>query len=197
MRTFISLNIDISTKNKIKEFKEQIIENIMSSDPEILNYLKCEDEKNYHITIFFIGDTNNVMLNEIESALTEIISDSIPLQIKMKTGKLNAFPNFRYPRVIILDVIDPSNGLKNLSKEINKCMLKFGFKSDKPFHPHITLARVRRDRKINLTSLGNILLTQIEFTTDHFSLMESRLNSSGAEHFSFTRFQYSESLNLY
>ena len=63
MRTFISLNIDISTKNKIKEFKEQIIENIMSSDPEILNYLKCEDEKNYHITIFFIGDTNNVMLN--------------------------------------------------------------------------------------------------------------------------------------
>ena len=182
MRTFISLNIESSAKGKIQSVKDQIAEKILTSDPEQYINLKWEDEKNYHITLFFIGDTDKVKLKQIESALSEIRIDSIPLQMKLMTGKTNAFPNLRFPRVLILDVKDQSSGLNILSKEINKCMLNFGFKTDKTFHPHITLARVRRDRKVNLTSLGNTVTTTVEFSTDRFSLMESRLSSSGAEH---------------
>lgn len=182
MRTFISLNIESSAKSKMQYLKDQIAEKILTSDPEQYINFKWEDEKNYHITLFFIGETEKVKLKQIESALSELRIECIPLHMKLMTGKINAFPNLRFPRILILDVKDQSSGLNILSKEINKCMLNFGFKTDKTFHPHITLARARRESKVNLTSLGNIVTPTIEFATDRFSLMESRLNSYGAEH---------------
>ena len=87
-------------------------------------------------------------------------------------------------------MIDQSSSLDILSKEINKCLLKFGFKSDKPFHPHITLARVRRNKKINLTLINDFSFPEIEFNVRNFSLMESRLSSSGAEHFLIRDFNF-------
>ena len=60
IRTFFSLNIDINTKRKIKIVRDQIFEKFKSLEPECLKILKWEDENNYHITLFFIGDIDKV-----------------------------------------------------------------------------------------------------------------------------------------
>ncbi|MBS1518143.1 MAG: RNA 2',3'-cyclic phosphodiesterase [Bacteroidetes bacterium] len=182
MRTFISLNIDDETKKKITGTVERISAELQKTNSAYINYLKWEDEKKYHITLFFIGEVNAEKSKEIESSLSDLRFNFTKNLISFKITKVNAFPNFRYPRVLILDAENEKGETLILSETVKEFMRKAGFVSDKKFHPHITLARVKRDRKVNLTSIKDLFIPEIRFSINKFSLMESRLSPGGAEH---------------
>jgi len=184
MRLFLSINIDDNTKSEITKAKNVIEENILLSGINAKGKLKWEDENKYHITLFFIGEMSEVKLPEFIKGLELIKPFPEPSLMKFRITGFNAFPNFRYPRVLILDTKDESGRIKILSDRINEFMKTYGYNSDKPFHPHITLARVRRDIKLNMSNLNteDIKIPEITFHTDKFTLMESRLGNSGAVH---------------
>ena len=182
MRTFISLNIDGATKEKVSDIQTSVIQNIFLANEKLLDSIKWESKDKFHITLFFIGDVNKEKLKAIDNALSEIGSQLNFEELRFRTAGINAFPDLRYPRVIILDLINEDKNVFKLSERINIELEKIGFSKGKQFHPHITLGRVKREKKLNLTELKNIRIPDMNFLEESLFLMESKLNSKGSEY---------------
>lgn len=173
MRVFISINIDTKTKEDITAIQQNLKKKIRN--PENVRF---DSPKNFHLTLFFIG--------EIDKNSLQLINDALRKNTEGKFGKLNfecrqinAFPNLNNPKVIFLNCRNTENKIFDLSEKIKTVLNKFGIKQDKPFYPHITLVRVREKIKIADASDLNI---DIKFSAAKLSIMQSELTPKGAIH---------------
>lgn len=182
MRTFISLNPDIDTKKKISEIQIRLKEKISTINKSFLDSVKWESEINFHMTLFFIGEVSENDMNKIRNGLNVIEKELNTSEMEFTYKGIDAFPKLKYPRVIILDLINKDGKVFELSERINSALKKYGFQSDKKFHPHITLGRVKRDRKIDLSNIRDSISSDLSFKVNSFCLMKSELKSSGAEY---------------
>lgn len=182
MRLFISLNPETDTLSKINSAKELLKDRIKEIDRRFIDYIKWENADKFHLTMFFIGEADANMYNDIKSGLKEAegILNSEELNFSFK--EFNAFPNLKYPRVLFLDLLNENEKVFLLSDKINSIMNRLGFKNDKKFYPHITLGRVKRDRKINLTSLNKDTGIIYKFSLCELCLMQSKLSGQGSEY---------------
>jgi RNA 2',3'-cyclic 3'-phosphodiesterase len=135
---------------------------------------------NLHITTKFIGTWNPDRFAELDSALAGIAPRS-PFQIQLR--HLNWFPNALSPRVLSAGV-DGGPALTGLADEIAQRLLSLGIvKEDRPFSPHLTLARIRQPvplerlrekvEELQSSDLGN-------FEARHFSLFRSDPGSNAS-----------------
>lgn len=182
MRTFVSINLDNSIISTLADIQNNLKERIFFLNPDYLKFIKWEDKNKFHITLFFIGDTDDKKLREIEQTLTSVESGLSNHKIIFELKCINAFPNLKYPRVLILELLNQDRKVIDLYQNISDCLKKTGLTSDKSFRPHITLGRIRRDRKLNLSGLNTDIIQGISFSAYKFSLMESRLKSHGSEY---------------
>lgn len=173
MRAFISINIDTENKEKIR--KIQYLLKMKIDKPFLARF---ENPKNFHMTLFFIG--------EIDKSKLELIYHEMKMQLENKYGelnfncrKINAFPDLNRPRVLFLDCINKENKIFELSEKIKIILNESGFFQDKNFHPHITLARLKG--KIKLENSDEIK-ADVNFSADKISIMESIISTKGAEH---------------
>lgn len=182
MRLFISINPGENTIEEILKVQEEFKKRISVLNEKFLNFIKWEQKEKFHLTLFFIGESGFDKSNEIDNALREVSRMHITDEFSFSFRKLNAFPKLKFPRVIFLELINEDNKVFELSKNINEAMLNIGFKSDKKFYPHITLGRVKRDYKINLSGIDENLNIEHGFSVNEFFLMESRLEIHGSEY---------------
>jgi 2'-5' RNA ligase len=173
LRSFISLNIDLKSKKKIKEIQNLVKERI--DKPHLTRF---ENPENFHITIFFVGEVDKIKLEEIYETLKNNIQKKFG-QLSFECNAINAFPNLKNPRVIFLNCENKENKIFELAEVVKLILEKFGFIQDKNFHPHITLARVKG--KIRLKDLSGINL-KVNFSVESISIMESIISTKGAEH---------------
>ena len=142
MRTFVA--VEVASKDAIKnmiDFQKTLLNAGLKAKPISSNQL--------HFTLMFLGEINEVMLDSIKSKLIDMKFDSVNVTY-MGVG---AFPSFKSPRIIWIGVDDASAPkLIQLTKDVETRLNSLGFKSDKPFTPHITLFRVK-DR---IHDAGNI-----------------------------------------
>lgn|SRR5574341_271252 len=133
MRTFVA--VEVASKDAIKnmlDFQTTLLNAGLKAKPISSNQL--------HFTVMFLGEINEVMLDSIKNKLSDMKFD--PLQVTY-TG-VGAFPSLKSPRVIWIGVDDASAPkLIQLAKDVETRLNSLGFKSDKPFTPHITLFRVK------------------------------------------------------
>lgn len=188
MRTFISINLDDDTRNKISELQSEFKKIIIRINRHAVDYFKWEKPENFHITLFFIGEVDEDNLNGIQTGLKKV-SDDFPFkEISFRSDGINAFPGLRFPRVLVISLLNPDKGVYFLTDKINSVMKKAGFDQDKKFVPHITIARVKRDHKINLSGLREKVDFQFEFNSGEFYLMKSDLSRSGSEYSAVKKF---------
>jgi len=178
MRTFISIHPDEEVIGKISLIQRSFKDEVRSSGEHKFRALRWESAEKFHMTLFFIGEIENNISEEIDERLSRIKRDFG--EIRICTGKVEAFPNLRYPRVVVLEMIEKEGKLTKLVDEIRAAMLEFGLKEDKPFRPHITLARVRRDSKVNLTDMNLNFDNSTDFAARSFCLYQSILQPAGA-----------------
>ena len=96
------------------------------------------DPENYHITLRFIGDIDDVLAREIASLLDGMKRRSF----EVRFGALQAFGG-RKPRAIVV-TIEPVQALLELQAEHERLMQRLGQEPDgRKFTPHLTLARLR------------------------------------------------------
>ena len=96
------------------------------------------DPENYHITLRFIGDIDDVLAGEIASLLDGMKRRSFELRF----GALQAFGG-RKPRAIVVTV-EPVPALLELQAEHERLMQRLGLEPEgRKFTPHVTLARLR------------------------------------------------------
>lgn len=137
-RAFISVDIEVTPK--LSEFEERL----RGSDAP----LKLVDLDNIHLTLKFLGDTDEALIDDIVRAMTLSVEHIEPFTMEMKgTG---AFPNLNYMKVIWVG-LENADALVTIAKTLDRELTKLGFKREKRgFHPHITMARVKGARKKNI-----------------------------------------------
>ncbi|MBN8572092.1 MAG: RNA 2',3'-cyclic phosphodiesterase [Ignavibacteria bacterium] len=173
MRAFISINIDTENKENIQK-----IQYLLKTKVDKPFLARFENPKNFHITLFFIG--------EIDKRKLELIYDEMKMELENKYGMLNfncsvlgAFPDLNKPRVLFLNCSNKENKIYELAEKIKTILNDFGFAHDKNFHPHITLARIKG--KIELKNSDDIKI-DVNFSTGKISFMESTISTKGAKH---------------
>ena len=191
MRTFISIHPDDEIIGKISLIQRSFKDEIRSSGEHKLRALRWESSDKFHMTLFFIGETEKNISTEINERLSLINRDIG--EIRISTGKVEAFPNLRYPRVVVLGMIEKEGKLIKLVDEIRAAMLEFGLKEDKPFRPHITLARVRRDSKVSLTDINLKFDNPIDFAAKSFCLYQSILQPTGSVYIKLKEYFFTKS----
>ncbi len=182
MRSFISINPDDSVKNTISGIQKNLKKSISLLNEDFLKSIRWEDKDKFHLTLFFIGDVQDSRLNEINILLSKTESELTLTGIKFELKSINAFPKLRYPRVLILELLNEDKKIFELSQRINDSLKYADIVSDKIFKPHITLGRVKREHKINLTGLDCRISPGLVFSSKEFFLMESKLKSTGSEY---------------
>jgi len=173
MRAFVSINIDAEIKNQMAE-----IQHVLKDKLNNPFNAKLENPKNFHLTLFFIGDIEEGTLFEIKNEISKNAEGKFG-KLNFECNEIGAFPNLKNPRVIFLNCCNKENKIFELVNEVKSVLYKFGFNQDKPFHPHITLARVKGRIKIDDVSGLNV---NIKFSAAKLSIMKSELTSKGAIH---------------
>ncbi len=134
----------------------------------------------YHITLRFLGDTDPEHFSLVQRTLKEIEAQRFTLH----TGAIDAFPSRKNPRVIILR-LEACHEFFRLQQNIQQALQQIGFPPDnKPFQPHITLARQKGARTKNIDAFfaGYDASAIQPFLVSEFHLYESTLSSAGAIH---------------
>jgi 2'-5' RNA ligase len=105
--------------------------------------LKCVETENIHLTMRFLGDVVEGLLEELVS-LVEGVSFG---PFRMELRGVGAFPNLRRPRVIWTGITRGADELKGIFDTLESRLAGIGFRPERRgFSPHITLARVRSGR---------------------------------------------------
>lgn len=134
-----------------------------------------------HVTLRFIGDTDESLVPRIENKLGTVSQTFPPFRVEF--GGLNAFPNLNHPKVIFLSVLNGIAEFQELEKRITFHLNALGIKPDeKEYHAHLTLGRVRDELagKESVKALQDICPTQwVNWAAERFVLFQSRLTSDG------------------
>jgi 2'-5' RNA ligase len=151
-RGFIA--IDIKTTPQIITFENEIAKT--GAD------VKLVESGNIHITVKFLGDTDENYIDAIEQSIKESVLAVKPFPIILKgTG---VFPNQNYMKVIWIVITDDGN-IETIARAIDEKLEPLGFKKEnRGFSPHLTVGRVKtaRNKDQLLEVIGNY--KTVEFT---------------------------------
>ena len=142
--------------------------------------LKLVDLENVHLTLKFLGNTEEALIPDITAAIEDAASGIEPFTIQVKG--VGAFPSTSYIKVVWAGV-QGGEPLVEMARKLSQLLQPMGFKRDKKgFSPHVTLARVKSVR--DKASLVNILedFKNQEFggqTIDSVHLKKSVLTPKG------------------
>jgi 2'-5' RNA ligase len=94
--------------------------------------------QNFHLTLNFLGEVDEAKLSDVFRAADEAAAENSSFPIAL--GKLGQFPSGR--KKIIWLGIDGSRELHDLYDRLSEKLNKLGFrKEERPYSPHLTLAR--------------------------------------------------------
>lgn len=138
-RLFIALPID-----------REIITNLNSVYTTLSQYndiLKVVEPSLYHLTLKFFGQCQGNVARAIESEFASLRFSIPPIPYSVKG--MGMFPNSKNPSVIWTAIVTDTTLLGQIVAHIENFAKKYGIKEeDRPFVPHLTLARIRKGRKL-------------------------------------------------
>lgn len=122
--------------------------------PEILSFLhdlescgadlKTVEPENIHITLKFLGDTDEAKAEQIIQAIQSAAAGIAPFEAKLKGA--GVFPNPKFVRVVWAG-IEGAEPLGKIAGKLEELLAPLGFEREKrAFSPHLTVARVRSPR---------------------------------------------------
>lgn len=138
---------------------------------------------NYHITLKFLGETDDMIMPDLKGAAERAVSE-IDSPFRIRLDDFGAFPSLSRPRVVFYSVREGKEKLSILAQALNREMASFGFKAERRrYHAHLTLARIKKKpRPALIEKLKNIppLPEEASQMVDSVVLFRSHLSRSGA-----------------
>ncbi len=106
--------------------------------------LKMVDLRNLHITLKFLGDTDEAIVPEIVNVMKSAATGILPFKMRLKGA--GAFPNLGRISVVWAG-LEGADNLGIIAQKIDDGLNPLGFQPEKrKFSPHVTIARVRDGR---------------------------------------------------
>jgi 2'-5' RNA ligase len=141
--------------------------------------LRWTAPESWHITLQFLGESTPEQYECLAARLSEVRASPVTVQL----GELGFFDR---AAVFYVDA-GLTQGLVLLEQRVVAATSKCGFVAEtRPFHPHITLARVKgQGRSADLRKLRDKIRSQpafTRFTAREFLLYQSHLGPRGAKY---------------
>ena len=136
MRAFVAVEIN----------KNEVLDSIKKIQLDLDIRAKPVALDNIHFTLLFLGEISEQVLFKVQNTLNSI--EFSEFNVIFQT--VGAFPKARSPRVVWVGT-DGEGGkqLCNLALKVENSLSSLGFRSDKPFRPHVTVFRIKN-------KIGNI-----------------------------------------
>jgi RNA 2',3'-cyclic 3'-phosphodiesterase len=169
MRLFFAIELPADVREALGGFRLAESDAYRWVDPTLL-----------HVTLAFLGQQPEARLEALEQVGSTAASASQPGVLRV--GRAGSFGPRREPRVLWVGLDGDVPALLELQARLAKELQGAGFDlEDRPFSPHITLARRRESAR----SAGPPAWPPANdaadgaFTMDHLTLVESRLSPRG------------------
>lgn len=133
-----------------------------------------------HLTLKFLGDAEESMIDDIMRRIAKVITGVRPFRIRLKG--MGAFPSMSNIRVVWVGIED-GGPLERIAEGLDEAMGELGFEREKRgFKPHLTLARMRSAK--NIANVQDILMENAatdygEYAVDRLLLKKSVLTPGG------------------
>ncbi len=163
MRLFVAVELPDEVKDQLVALKTDLPDAVWVKRPAL------------HLTLRFLGDRiDPIRIMPIQLALASIQVDAFSLALR-GTGRFP--PGARRPARVLWVGLTESPALLTLRTAVEQAIASADFPpDDRPFSPHITLARLKGDQ--TAPQLAHFLDRQRGFHTDAFSVSSFHLMSS-------------------
>ena len=137
IRSFLAIELPKPILKKIEEVQGDL----RSTHADV----RWVNPEKIHLTLKFFGNIEESRIDPIFKSIEEPIRNTLPFSLKVQG--VGAFPNLKNPRVIWMGLVDGREILVSFQKQIETQFEEIGFQSeDRPFHPHLTLGRMKSSR---------------------------------------------------
>ncbi|MEX1208406.1 MAG: RNA 2',3'-cyclic phosphodiesterase [Acidimicrobiia bacterium] len=168
MRVFVAVPLDEETRHRLAHVVAERV-------PEIPG--GAVDPQKWHLTLRFLGEVDEVQVDRIRHSLDRV---DLGGPFTMAWGGLGAFPRPTRASVLWVGIPRGADELRSLWMATELALDDAGFPpEDRPFRPHLTIARIRPPEDVSLVVGGEPLPT-VPMKVDRLALFQSRLGRGGA-----------------
>lgn len=137
IRAFVALDLDATSLRRIVRTADRLR---MASGAPAAAWTAGDK---MHVTLKFAEKLDVAAAAPIGQAL-RALAEGTPAPAAC-TVKLDAFPKAEHARIVVAELVDAAGALAKLAAAVEKVTSKYGVpKEDRPFRPHVTLARLKR-----------------------------------------------------
>ncbi len=178
-RTFIAVRLPDA-------IRAQLALQIDTLKPRLPAAVRWVAPESLHLTLAFLGELDDARLASAEQATAVAARDGAPFPLALTN--LGTFGSVRAPRVIWAGVSGDISALGNLQGRLASELEMRGFpREDRPFSPHLTLARIKEPLPPDVAlALSDLLrsapATHGSWQVHELCVMKSELARSGARY---------------
>ena len=201
MRTFVAVELPSDVRTRIEPFIALVQAHLADSGLE--RAVRWTPLNNLHITLRFLGNTDDIQQHAINTALQHTVSGHQPFHLTV--SELDCFPNRRSPRVFWLSIQGALDRLTALQAETERVAVQAAFEAERrAFSPHLTIGRTKRGfskleqhrlgaavQELNSLSMegSDVQQEALRFEVRELVLMQSMLEPGGARYSVLKRFK--------
>lgn len=178
IRSFIAIELPEEVRGGLARLRNELKRNEHK-------FVKWVNPDGLHLTLKFLGNIPSKRVTEIINAIEEVTQGVSAFHLEI--SGLGAFPSLRQARVFWVGIGGEVDKLSKLQQNIDSALAVLGFaKEERPFVPHLTLARLRPGASpLERRSFGELVDSTIfedkyHIEVEAVSLMRSQLTPAGA-----------------
>lgn len=190
-RLFISVDLSIAVVERLTRLQDEIVTRLGGHEDLALRRV---DPANIHVTLKFLGEVHDDLINEIEMRLDRLVKPLFPFEVHCRG--LGAFPSTENARIVWAGLDEKGAEVMELLRQaIQQDLDALGFEAEsRPYKPHVTLGRIRGSAEPDLTELYKGL-DDLDFGSSYIRdlvLNASSLHADGPRYTVLNRFNLGE-----
>ncbi len=172
IRLFVSLKIP-------DKVLDRVLEEVYNAAENPFNF-KWETKEKIHLTLKFIGEVEEKLVEPISSELEFVKNFS---SFKCSISRFGFFFRYHEPKILWSD-LQSERSFTPIVDELNQRMEKFGIESEKrKFKAHLTLLRIKKEvTEKFIQRIKSYKFKEINFTANKIALVQSQLSKEGARY---------------
>ncbi len=178
IRSFIAIELSEEAKKGLARLRKEL-------ERDEHKFVKWVDPGGIHLTLKFLGNIPAKWVTEITEAMGKAARGIYPFHLEI--SGLGTFPNLKQARVFWVGIGGEVDKLSSLQQNIDSALAALGFaKEERPFVPHLTLARIREGASpLERRSFGELVGSTVfedkyPVAVEAIRLMRSQLTPTGA-----------------
>lgn len=174
MRCFVAIDLPQQVKARLSQLQQA-----MGGLDRDVRWMKPDQ---IHLTVKFLGEIPDRRINDVCRILSQLAASFIPFELQV--GGTGVFPTRGPARIIWAGIVSPPTALLGFQDRCEEafCLLDVA-REDRPYHPHLTIARVRAGQRaadiIRQVVGAHTRWTAGSFMVHEIVLYQSLLDRSG------------------